>query len=312
MSSSHYDREEAALVAYFSQMLSLDDSQTKKELESFKTPDEGSQLNANSVSKSESDLTLQPQLQVAPIAAKAQALPYAQGKSLEILLQEIETSEVKEQEKEQAQEQVKEQVQEDIKEQVQEPKIEVASAPAIVTATNLETTKVQEQEQEVASKLDNSTADAWENIDLGNTFQTLFFVVQGVRFAVPLICLGGIFQYDKCTKLFGKPDWYMGITDIRGQKLNIVDTFRFVKPEIGESPEKYDYIIKLGESNWSLGCNQLEGNRTISKDQVKWRVTAGNRPYLAGIVKEEMCALLHVDAMIKMFETKSPSNQNEA
>ena len=103
----------------------------------------------------------------------------------------------------------------------------------------------------------------------------------------------------------------MGMTDIRGNKINIVDTFRFVKPDVGESPDKYDYIIKLGQSNWSLGCDVLEGNRTLTKEQVKWRVNVGNRPYLAGIVKDDKCALLHVDALIALFNQKNPDNEDK-
>ena len=31
----------------------------------------------------------------------------------------------------------------------------------------------------------------------------------------------------------------MGITDVRGDKINIVDTLRSVMPEIKDSPDKY-------------------------------------------------------------------------
>ena len=93
----------------------------------------------------------------------------------------------------------------------------------------------------------------------------------------------------------------MGIADIRGRKMNVVDTIKWVKSDV-EPADKYEYMIALGKTLWSIGCDKLEGNKILHKDNVTWRENAGNRPWLAGIVKKEMCALLHVDALIKMFE----------
>jgi purine-binding chemotaxis protein CheW len=36
-------------------------------------------------------------------------------------------------------------------------------------------------------------------------------------------------------------------------------------------------------------------------DKVRWREQAGKRPWLAGMVKEKMCALIHVHALIGML-----------
>ncbi len=190
-----------------------------------------------------------------------------------------------------------------VAEPVVETKVEVAPVAApVVTTTQQKVMTPQELAQErMRAKLQAISAN-WRNVDLGAQFQVLFFLVQGVRFAVPLIDLGGIFECDKITQLFGKPSWFMGITDVRGAKINIVDTLRWVMPEIGDSPDKYPYLISLGKSQWSIGCDVLEGNRTLTSSQVKWREIPGNRPWLAGIVTSEKCALLHVSALIALFE----------
>ena len=141
----------------------------------------------------------------------------------------------------------------------------------------------------------------WKNIDLPEEFQALFFLVKGVRFAVPLIELGGIFETPKLTRIFGKPVWYKGMADIRGRKINVVDTLRWVKPDVTFESD-YSYLILLGMSLWCIGCDTLEGNRIIRRENVNWRTQAGSRPWLAGIVKKEMCALIHVKALIAMFE----------
>ena len=181
---------------------------------------------------------------------------------------------------------------------VAEPEVKVEQVQKIEQVTKA---PPQTAEQRMADKLHAINKD-WKNVDLGEQFQVLFFLVQGVRFAVPLIDLGGIFECDKITNLFGKPSWFMGITDVRGDKINIVDTLRWVKSDIKQSPEKYPYLISLGMSPWSIGCDVLEGNRTLTSSQIKWREIPGNRPWLAGIVTAEKCALLHVKALIALFE----------
>lgn len=184
---------------------------------------------------------------------------------------------------------------------VVEPQVAVAPVVTQVKQKQKVLTPQELAQERMRAKLQAISAN-WKNVDLGQQFQVLFFLVQGVRFAVPLIDLGGIFECDKITQLFGKPSWFMGITDVRGNKINIVDTLRWVMPEIGDSPDKYPYLISLGKSQWSIGCDVLEGNRTLTSNQIKWREIPGNRPWLAGIVTSEKCALLHVSALIALFE----------
>ena len=155
--------------------------------------------------------------------------------------------------------------------------------------------------EDTKSEDNNKSQEEWHNIELPKEFQALFFLVKGIRFAVPLVNLGGIFQSEKITPLFGKPKWFMGIADIRGKKMNVVDTLKWVKSDAPDS-ENYEYKIALDNTLWSIGCDELEGNRILSNDSVTWRQHSGNRPWLAGIVKKEMCALLHVEELIKMCE----------
>lgn len=92
--------------------------------------------------------------------------------------------------------------------------------------------------------------------------------------------------------------WVLLISAVKNECRGYI---KWVKSDAPAS-DKYEYMIALDKTLWSIGCDELEGNRILSKDSVTWRQTAGNRPWLAGIVKKEMCALLHVDALIKMFE----------
>lgn len=157
-------------------------------------------------------------------------------------------------------------------------------------------------EPEAALAIEPAPAPAaWENLDTGNEFQALFFDVAGVTFAVPLTELGGIHQLGEVSSLFGQPGWYKGIMTSREQKMNVVDTAQWVMPGQHLEIDEYKYLIMLGESPWGLACHQLKGTELLHRDQVKWRHQEGKRPWLAGMVKEKMCALLHVRELLVLL-----------
>jgi purine-binding chemotaxis protein CheW len=137
-------------------------------------------------------------------------------------------------------------------------------------------------------------------------FQALFFQVAGLQLAVPLQELGGIHNLTEVNSLFGKPDWFYGVMLNREEKLNVVDAAKWVMPEKYsddmEAGLNYKYVIMLGESQWGLTAELLVETELIQPDAVKWRKGPGKRPWLAGTIKEKMCALLHVSDLIAMLE----------
>jgi len=137
-------------------------------------------------------------------------------------------------------------------------------------------------------------------------FQALFFNVAGLTVAVPLIELGGIHNSDKTTALMGKPDWFKGVMLRRDEKINVVDTARWVMPEKCDekllSSLDYQYIIMLNDSSWGLAAESLVNTVTLKQKDVKWLDSPSKRPWLAGLVKDRMCALLDVDSLIKLLE----------
>lgn len=137
-------------------------------------------------------------------------------------------------------------------------------------------------------------------------FQAMYFDVAGLIVAVPLIELGGIHKVDKINSLMGKPDWFKGVMLYREEKINVVDTALWVMPEKCDQTLKnslnYQYIIMLNDSSWGLMAENLIDTVILSQDEVKWLDSNGKRPWLAGLVKEKMCALLDVSSMIKLLD----------
>ncbi len=135
-------------------------------------------------------------------------------------------------------------------------------------------------------------------------FRSYIFDVNGVTFAVPLDELGGIHQLGDLNHLIGKPAWYLGLQSSRDNQLDVVDTAMWVMPDVLNDDtykDRYEYVVMMGESNWGLAATVLKGTELLRPEAVRWREKSGKRPWLAGMVKEQMCALVHVSELIDML-----------
>lgn len=145
------------------------------------------------------------------------------------------------------------------------------------------------------------------------SFQAMFFEVAGLLVAVPLIELGGIHNVDKTTPLLGKPDWFKGVMLHREEKVNMVDTALWIMPEKCDQKLvdslNYQYVIMLNESSWGLMAEKLVDTVTLEHEDVKWQNNGTKRPWLAGLVKNRMCALLDVGSLIKLLEEGAGINR---
>lgn len=190
-----------------------------------------------------------------------------------------------------------------------EPFVEPAEKPAETVAV---IAKVLENKVEKKLVICETPKEVFKPIIPTKEFQVLLFEVAGMTLAVPLTELGGIHQIESINPLFGKPAWFKGVLLHRDEKYNVVDTAKWVMSEklsekLAEST-KYQYLIVLGESGWGLGCESLIATETLLPDEVKWRNVEGSRPWLSGMVKKKMCALVNVQQLINMLNQGLSSN----
>ncbi|NIY93682.1 chemotaxis protein CheW [Vibrio diazotrophicus] len=184
--------------------------------------------------------------------------------------------------------------------------VEVKEVSVENEIADIEPEIVVEEHVDVELQTQSGAADLghWETPVRDQNFQVLYFDVNGVTFAVPLDELGGIHRKAELNHLIGRPAWYLGLQTNRDSQLDVVDTAKWVMAEKlrdDSYKEAYQYIVMLGESMWGLACSQLLGTETLSSEKIRWREQVGKRPWLAGMVKEKMCALIHVEALIAML-----------
>lgn len=135
-------------------------------------------------------------------------------------------------------------------------------------------------------------------------FDVLLFSVSGLILAVPLISLGQIQPLTKeLTPLFGQAEWFMGLLPTSQGKIRTVNTAKFVMPERYDEnfTETAKYVMTINGVPWGLAVDAVNQPITLDPEDVKWRTERSKRPWLAGTVKEHMCALLDIPRIGQML-----------
>src|SRR5690606_25863488 len=175
----------------------------------------------------------------------------------------------------------------------------IAPGPAIAAVP--EPVKAQpliEQPEPVAAAA--AAMPAWREAP----FEGLLFDVGGLTLAVPLISLGSIHSLDgPITPLFGQPDWFLGLLPTQAGNLKVLDTARWIMPE-RYAPELRDtlrFVISVQGHEWGMAVHGVSQSIHLDPAQVKWRSGQGKRPWLAGTVIDQMCALVDVEALAELI-----------
>lgn len=186
-----------------------------------------------------------------------------------------------------------------------------AAAPESPTVSVPEIQPTQEVATEAQLEVRSEPLDVW--LENGRPawaqerFDCLMFVVDGLRLAVPLMLLGNIHPLDRpLTPLFDQPKWFLGLLSLAQERtIRVVDTAKLVMPERyrPESSRDLGYAVGVYDSDWAFGCHQIEGSISLTPEQVKWRSSRTSRPWLAGTVIDEMCALVDLHAFSRTLET---------
>lgn len=135
-------------------------------------------------------------------------------------------------------------------------------------------------------------------------FDVLLFQVSGLTLAVPLIALGQIQPLTgELTPLFGQADWFMGLQPTAAGKIRTVNTAKFVMPERYDDSflETARYVVSINGVPWGLAVDSVNQPITLEPEDVKWRGDRSKRPWLAGTVKDHMCALLDIPRIGQML-----------
>ena len=139
-------------------------------------------------------------------------------------------------------------------------------------------------------------------------FQALLFDVGGLMLAVPLVKLHSVVPWAEqtVTPMPRQPHWCHGLMRYRDLNVRVIDTAALVLPADRQPPESEppQRILVVGDGRWALSCRGIGDVIRLDSDAVKWRTRQGKRPWLAGTVREQLCALIDTEAFAAMLEAK--------
>ncbi|MBA1149564.1 chemotaxis protein CheW [Ectothiorhodospiraceae bacterium WFHF3C12] len=137
-------------------------------------------------------------------------------------------------------------------------------------------------------------------------FQALIFHVGGLKLAVPLVKLHSVVPWEEqVTPMPNQPGWCHGLFNYRGHNVRVVDTAALVLPAdkraeaAADTPEQ---ILVVGDGRWAMSCTRVGDVVRLKPGEVKWRTARGQRPWLAGTVREKLCAVMDTEAFADMLD----------
>lgn len=135
-------------------------------------------------------------------------------------------------------------------------------------------------------------------------FECLILRAGEYRLAIPMGSLGTIHTTDRpLSQVPGQAAFVRGAWHHQGQTYQVLDGLRLIMPERESAPvnEVPAFMLQLDTSGWLLACDELLDPITLSPDGVRWRARTQDRPWMAGILKEEMCVLLEVSGLLSLL-----------
>lgn len=144
---------------------------------------------------------------------------------------------------------------------------------------------------------------AWDNglpIWAQDKFDCLLFAVAGFEFAVPLVTLGQIYTISEVlTPVIGQPSWFMGMQPTAFGNMRVINTAQFVMPDHFDNAATFQpgYMVSMAQSPWALAVDKVNQPIKLVASDVKWREERSKRPWLAGVLKQQMCLLIDIPAL---------------
>lgn len=182
----------------------------------------------------------------------------------------------------------------------EQPKIEESvAAPAVAVETEVALLEERDQIQLADGQPE------WA----AQSFQTLFIDIDGMDIAIPMEAMSGIRKYpENLTQLPNSAEWVDGTFQLHGSSIQVVNARKLFllsnnrEIDTDEELKTPEFIVQIGDGRWGLACHSADRAIKLEPDQVRWSGAARRRPWLLGMIKEHLCALLDGEEFIKYLD----------
>lgn len=134
-----------------------------------------------------------------------------------------------------------------------------------------------------------------EKASSGDHFEVVEFVLSQERYAIPTEYVREVYPFDDCTPVPCTPQFVLGIINVRGRILSVIDIRQFFGlPERGLSDRNIVIILHSDELGFGILADSVTGVRNIKTDDLQPSLptlTGIREEYLKGITRERVTVL---------------------
>lgn len=134
-----------------------------------------------------------------------------------------------------------------------------------------------------------------ETASSGEQFEVVEFVLSQERYAIPTEYVREVYPFDDCTPIPCTPQFVIGIINVRGRILSVIDIRQFFGlPESGLSDRNNVIILHSDELGFGILADSVTGVRNIKTDDLQPSLptlTGIREEYLKGITRERVTVL---------------------
>lgn len=142
----------------------------------------------------------------------------------------------------------------------------------------------------------------------GERFEVLYADIGPLELALPLAALSGVVAWpERLSTLPGQASWVLGVSEHLGRRIKVAHTATVVRPA-GSPPVDVTYsrIVVLADQGWGLACRGVSDVAALTPEDVRWRLHARQRPWLAGTVVARMTALADAGRLAAWLDAGGP------
>ncbi|MGI9210975.1 MAG: chemotaxis protein CheW [Methylococcaceae bacterium] len=137
----------------------------------------------------------------------------------------------------------------------------------------------------------------WSN----ESFQCMFFRVEKMLLAAPLVTLREVVKYDavRIKNLPGQARLSQGVMDHRGEIINLVDPGTILMGDrYHPSFQNYRYILLTDQPGIGFLCHEFVDMCKLDPGTVRWYQNRAKRPWLAGIHRQRLCTVIDIENLL--------------
>lgn len=161
-------------------------------------------------------------------------------------------------------------------------------------------------EQDTFSKSTNTELNRFIEFSLGSE-----------NYAIPLLLVREVVSIPEITPIPKSPSHFLGIMNLRGEIISVVDLRKKLKIEVKKDKEEVVVIVAIGEKNIGLIVDSINKVLAFSSDEVSEMPEVEgqvNNHFVSGVYRKEnsLTILLDISKALEIKEAEVPTYSKKA